>query len=57
MTGLAKKYFYLIIPVIYAILPYNLSAQNDLNAIAGWQHFESAPNSFYQHLSGQAYDL
>jgi len=29
----------------------------DLNAIAGWMHFKSAPDSLYRHLAGEAYAL
>ncbi len=32
-------------------------ANADLNAIAGWMHFKSAPDSLYRHLSGEAYAL
>lgn len=30
---------------------------SDLNAIAGWMHFKSAPDSLYRHLSLEAYAL
>ena len=30
---------------------------SDLNAIAGWMHFKSAPDSLYRHLSDEAYAL
>lgn len=33
------------------------SPHADLNAIAGWMHFKSAPDSLYRHLSGEAYAL
>lgn len=37
--------------------PPRAAANSDLKAIAGWKYFQSAPDSLYRHLSGEAYAL
>lgn len=35
----------------------SVGTKTDLNAIAGWIHFKSAPDALYHHLAGEAYQL
>lgn len=39
------------------LTPGTVKAQNELNVIQKWKHYQDAPNSLYSHLSGQAFDL
>ncbi len=53
--GTQRKF---ILSWIFLLTSYLASAQNELDVIEdNWLYYKNAPNSLYQHLSAEAYDL